>query len=260
MPSEGQETNVPNDPLPGSRANELVRAKRQIVVNPEPARYLNSDYVGPLFYNRFNYSLLEQDDADICLAVGVTSANPREGKTLVASNLAASFALAYRRETVIVDVNARSPKLHSLFGAPLSPGLGEALNDNAIHVTHTMIRNLYVLSAGNTKFDTLASEAVVLPGGRNKKDGVAKASIKLEHLVVFRDVIYSLKEQFGFIIVDLPSMSEPQFPVLITNHLDGLIVVVDAGRTKHQELDHLLQRVNPKHVLGFILNRAEHSR
>ena len=44
----------------------------------------------------------------------ITSANPSEGKTTIASNLAQSFAV-YDRQTVIIDCDLRKPRVHQIF-------------------------------------------------------------------------------------------------------------------------------------------------
>jgi Mrp family chromosome partitioning ATPase len=257
MSPEDPSTNTNDGPEQVNFPKDLVQLKKPIILNPEPSKYLNSDIVAPRFYNSFNYSLMPKESTSVELALGITSANPGEGKTLVASNLAVSLAIANRRETVIVDLNVRNPQLHSIFGAPLGPGLVEALNEREIQVTHTAIRNLYVLTAGSPRSNPLGVESLMGTESRTKSGAVPKASIKLEHLAAFRDVIYSLKERFDFMIFDLPSILEHQFPILFMNHLDGLMVVVDAKKTKQADIDRLFQRLNQKQVLGFVFNRID---
>src|SRR5690606_18623852 len=58
--------------------------------------------------------------------VAVTSANPREGKSITSGNLAVMFALSGKR-TLVVDANLRRPDLHRLFSASNSVGLGDVL-------------------------------------------------------------------------------------------------------------------------------------
>jgi Mrp family chromosome partitioning ATPase len=58
--------------------------------------------------------------------LAVTSASPQEGKTLVATNLAVSFALAGER-VLLVDSDLRNPRVHRVFGVPIAPGLVDAL-------------------------------------------------------------------------------------------------------------------------------------
>ena len=38
--------------------------------------------------------------------------------------------------------------------------------------------------------------------------------------------------------------------------MDGILVVIDADRTKHGDVEKMFRRVNQNQVLGFVLNRA----
>ena len=80
-------------------------------------------------------------------------------------------------------------------------------------------------------------------------------SLGLDQLSSFRDVIYSLEQEFEFIIVDMPSMETEEVPVLYANQLNGLVVVIDSGRTKQEDLDAMFHKVNERQVLGFVFNR-----
>jgi Mrp family chromosome partitioning ATPase len=59
-------------------------------------------------------------------ALVVTSTNAGEGKTVIASSLAASMAMAGRR-VLLVDADLRRPQLHQMFKIPKSPGLSDLL-------------------------------------------------------------------------------------------------------------------------------------
>jgi len=117
----------------------LVRLLKPITFRSEVAKPIDEMVVAPQFYNCFNYSLLSKEQDTFNLTIGVTSANPGEGKTLVASNLAVSLAITNQREVVLVDLNIRNPRLHSIFGTKLSPGLVESLGDSAIQVAPTRV-------------------------------------------------------------------------------------------------------------------------
>ena len=56
----------------------------------------------------------------------VTSAIPKEGKTLVAINLASLFARSFPR-VLLVDADMRNPGISRALGIPLLPGLAEFL-------------------------------------------------------------------------------------------------------------------------------------
>jgi Mrp family chromosome partitioning ATPase len=241
---------------PESSSKDLVRLVKPIVVNSDGSRHVDTRVVAFQYYNCFNYTLLAKDHAGINLAVGITSPNPGEGKTLVASNLAVSLAIANQRETVLVDLNIRNSRLHSIFGTKPSPGLIEALSDGAIHVSETKIKHLYVLAAGNVRGNPWSAERLAPVAGASK-GSVSRPSVGLEHLAAFRDVIYSLKQEFEFVIVDMPSIHERRFPILFTNQLDGLVVVIDARKTKHGDVDAMFHRLNKSQVMGFVFNRVD---
>ena len=59
----------------------------------------------------------------------VTSAAPREGKSMVASNLA--LALAQVSRVLLIDGDLRRPKIHKKFGLAPFPGFADLLNGDA---------------------------------------------------------------------------------------------------------------------------------
>ena len=236
-------------------SHELIRLQKPVVIDSERGRHVDKNTISPRFYNCFNYSLLPSKQVDVHLAVGVTSANKGEGKTIVAANLAVSLALASQSETVLVDLNLRSPRIHSIFGTRLVPGVCGALTDPTIQVSQTQIKHLYVLPAGNVSGGLLFEERIA---GRERKDAQdgGKSSLSLESVLEFRDVLYSLKKEFEFVIVDMPSIHEPRVPSLISHQLDGVLVVVDANKTKHEDIERMFRHINEQRILGFVMNRA----
>jgi Mrp family chromosome partitioning ATPase len=209
--------------------------------------------VSPLFYDCFNYTLLSGNGQDVNVAVGVSSANPGEGKTLVACNLGVSLTVAYQRKTILVDMNVRDPRLHEIFDVEIGPGLLEAVGDGAIHVARTAVRDLFVLTAG-------VANGRLAGGLRHAMDETENAiepSLQLEQVAAFRDVLYSLKEHFSFVIVDMPAVRAHLVPLLFTNQLDGVLFVVHAGQTRQGEIEQAVQLINERRVLGFVYNGAE---
>jgi len=86
---------------------------------------------------------------------------------------------------------------------------------------------------------------------------VFKPSLGLNQLSAFRDVIYSLEQEFDIVIVDMPSINNESVPVLFAKQLNGVIVVVDSGKTRREELDTMFRQLNERQVLGFVLNRFD---
>src|SRR5205085_3116182 len=122
----------------------------------------------------------------------VTSAVQGEGKTSLASQLAASLARAWRK-TLLIDGALRKPAAHQLFDLPGEPGFSEVLR-NEIEpsdvIKPTSVGRLWLMPAG--QWDPHAQQALA-------QDGVAT-------------LFEQLKEEFDLIIVD----SCPVLPVTDT--------------------------------------------
>jgi capsular exopolysaccharide synthesis family protein len=136
----------------------------------------------------------------------VTSAGGGEGKTSLASQLAASLARAWRK-TLLIDGDLRHPAVHKLFNQPLEPGFSEVLRGEVgVHdtVRPTAISRLWAMSAGH--WDSHAVQALA-------QEGV-------------RSLFGQLKEQYDFIVVD----SCPVLPVadslLLGQHVDSVLFAV----------------------------------
>ncbi len=228
----------------GETRDKIVRLLKTIVYTEGSPGDIDTRVVSPKYYNRFNFELISNYRTEINVGIGISSATQGEGKTLVASNLAVSLATGYQRKTVLVDLNIANPQLHKIFGTPLSPGLSDALNCESIQVTPTRIQNLFVLSGG------LPNR---LPGG----DPTGQTAVRLEQIAAFRDVIYSLEQEFEFIIVDMPSTNSGSFPSLFAYQLKGILIVMHAGKTKREDIEKMFRQVDQHHVLGFVLNRYD---
>jgi non-specific protein-tyrosine kinase len=232
-------------------SNSLVRLRKTIVFDEHPGAAIDVNVVNPAFYNAFDCSAVPEIVEQEKFVLGVTSPNSGDGKTLAAANLAVSIAMSQRKETVLVDFNIGRAKLHSIFGMPLGPGLLDALNDNTLHVVRTNVRHLSVLTAGNPLTRSIEATSLTMSVPAAKEQ-----NISLEQLSDFRNLIYSLQKEFDLVIVDLPSIQDSGLPALFAKQLDGIIVVVNAGKTKKRELNQMLFHLNTANVLGFIFNRT----
>jgi polysaccharide biosynthesis transport protein len=150
--------------------------------------------------------LLHAARTDAVTIVMVTSPAGGEGKTSLASQLAASLARSWRK-TLLVDGDLRNPAAHRLFEMPLEPGFSEVLRGETTTqdaVKPTLLSRLWLLPAGHC--DAHAIQALA-------QDGV-------------HTTFAQLKEQYDFIVVD----SCPVLPVadalLMAQHVDAVIFSV----------------------------------
>jgi Mrp family chromosome partitioning ATPase len=238
-----------------TESQQLVRLLKPVVVLPELGKYIDPNEVSPHFYNCFHYSMLVRESTSVNMTVGITSTNPREGKTLVAANLAVSLAVANQRETVLVDLNIQSPSLHRIFGTDQGPGLAEALSEATIQVSRTQLEHLYLLSVGNISGSVLTAK-YISENGKNAPSVETGPTVGLEQVAAFRDVLYSLRQEFDFVIVDMPAIYRPPVSLFLVHQMDGILVVVNANKTKHEDLQRMFRQVNQKQILGFIFNRV----
>jgi protein-tyrosine kinase len=234
----------------------LIRLQKSIIISSNSVGPIDGKVITPEYYNKFNYSLLNGEWSGGKLVFGVVSSNPGEGKTLVASNLAVSLAMAYMRETVLVDLNFQRPRIHGIFGAPPTPGILNALDDTIIQVTSTKVKNLYVLPTGNL-LRTAASPSKQDGGGLNTAADSTKMVLGLDRLAEFKNVFFSLEQFFDIIIFDLPAVSDNVIPNLFLNQINGLIVVITSGVTKKEELDKMLLQIDSGRILGFVMNKTQ---
>jgi capsular exopolysaccharide synthesis family protein len=169
----------------------------------------------------------------------VTSAMPGEGKTSLASHLAASLARAGRK-TLLVDCDLRNPALHRLFNMETAPGFGELIQgecDMEEAIEETPSPNLWLLPAGEC--DSLALHALA-------QEGPQAAFEKL-------------REHFDFIVVD----SSPVLPVtdslLIGQYADGLIFSILNNVSRLPRVYAAYQRLAMLDIrmLGAVVNGAQ---
>jgi succinoglycan biosynthesis transport protein ExoP len=160
----------------------------------------------------------------------VSSATSGEGKTSLASHLAASFARANHR-TLLVDADLRQPAIHRVFNLPIAPGLSELLRDE-VDISEVLqmtpaSEHLYGQSSRtDIKFTdviqaTSVSGLCVMPAG--KLSGHAIQALASDN---FRTMFDQLKEQFDTIIVDSCPILPVTDTLLIGQHVDGVILAV----------------------------------
>ena len=170
------------------------------------------------------------------VSVAISSPSPGEGKSLVAANLALSFADAGLR-TVLVDGDTRRGALHEIFGLEGTPGLTDYL-------------------AGAASFDEVvrstsqASLNVIPCGTRKRRSPELLSSSRLPALVA------ELRVNHEVVIFDTPPLAAGVDAYSIAAATGGLLVVLRVGKTTRRmaaEKLRLFERL-PVDILGAVLN------
>ena len=147
----------------------------------------------------------------------VTSPMPDEGKSTTVANLAVTIAQSGRR-TILVDCDLRRPCLHTLFDLPGEPGLTSMALAETMQpwLQQTPVENLLLLASG--------------PKPPNPADLLGSKMIDR--------VIEMLMEQADIILFDAPPVLAVTDATVLGAKVDGLLLVVTAGKTRR---DHAIR-------------------
>jgi capsular exopolysaccharide synthesis family protein len=170
--------------------------------------------------------------------IAVTSCDPGEGKTSVATNIAWALA-AQDRHVTALDFDLRKPALHTQMGVPFGPGVTSRRTEDALaHASRTPNPYLDVIPAGIID--------------RHPSDIVSA------HLPL---LIEQLRERHDTAVIDCPPLIGVAETVLIATMVDLVIVVVDARRFNPERLQQCLLRLdNANANVAIVLNRVRFNR
>lgn len=189
------------------------------------------------------YSSFNKDIQMIC----VTSSNPAEGKSSVASNLA-TVAIAKYERVLLIDCDLRKPVQHKIFKVSNKLGISNLMKDKSevdLEIggyfqkfkDNSTDGKLYVLTSGKSvpnPQEMLASER-------------------------FKELIEKFREMFDYIIIDCPPLNAVADAIPVSSIVDGTLFVVSAMDTDKREAKNaltMLQR-NGANVLGCVLTKVD---
>lgn len=175
--------------------------------------------------------------------VGITSGQPREGKSMIAGNLATLYALSSGR-TLIIDADIHNSTVSRYFAAGRSAGLlevvaGVAELDKAIVKGTGFVPDILPIAVKETapvSYEQLTSE-------------------KMETL------LRTLREHYEMIIVDLPPVHPIIDGVAIAALLDGVVIAAEWGRTPLELLAEVAATLHTAraNLLGVVITKADAS-
>jgi capsular exopolysaccharide synthesis family protein len=198
------------DPLRGAQLHESFRSLRLNVLYAAPSR---------------GSTLLT-----------VTSPGMGDGKSLIAANLALSFAEAGYR-TLLIDGDVRRGALDATFGVSRRPGFTELIKGTA--TLNEVLR------------ETTQPNLTLLPSGsRSNRAPELLASAEMAR------IINDLRQQFDVVLIDSSPLAAGIDPFVLSSMTGQVLVVMRVGKTNRKLARvkfELLSRF-PTRVIGAVMN------
>jgi capsular exopolysaccharide synthesis family protein len=192
-------------------------------------------------FRRLRSRIYQLQDSQPIKSLLITSGLPGEGKSFVASNLAVSLARHQDCRVLLIDGDLRKPSLHTVLGAPSSPGLSEYLAGNATIsqiVQRGNISNLSFIPAG-----TGVENAAELSGNN-----------------YIEELVRTLSREFDWIVTDSSPVVPVSDAVNLARACDGVLLVARAASTPFDIAQRAQKEFKNSRVIGFVLNAVPHIR
>lgn len=172
-----------------------------------------------------------------------TSGQPGDGKTTTSVNTAVSLA-QLGSSVLLIDADLRRPSVHRALRVDKTKGLSTLLSSNQVELDEVVQRSRI------PKLDVIACG----PIPPNPAELIASERM--------RQVLARAAEQYDHVIVDTPPLISVTDPVILSTMVDGVILVVQAGRSTRDIVRRArleLSNVGAK-VFGVVLNNFDMKR
>lgn len=171
--------------------------------------------------------------------IAVTSANPGEGKSTTAANLAISLSQVGKK-VILIDGDMRKPIQHKRFGLLNQRGLSGVVSNMDVldkAINKEVADHLDILTSGSlppNPSELLASEQM-------------------------RTLLQQLEQEYDYVIIDTPPINVVSDTLGLASMIGGLVLVTKFAQTSYEEIKNSLKKVDMGNmdVLGFTLNAVE---
>jgi Mrp family chromosome partitioning ATPase len=221
-------------PAPPPLRVRVAALERPVEFDRRLALLHDPDSAAAAAYRVLRYRLGERGAPKV---VAVSSARPREGKTICAANLALALGECGRARVLLVEANLRTPSLAGLFGFTPPVCFGEQVATHRDqpgepwNVVEAYAPWLHV--------------AAVDPEARDRPliDGPALAAA----LAQLRQVGYD------HIVVDTPAVLGHADVNLVQECADAVLLVARARHTAGRYVRRAIDQLAPSHLLGVVM-------
>jgi capsular exopolysaccharide synthesis family protein len=186
-------------------------------------------------FDRLSEALIRSQTAKNVRTVMISSAQPQEGRSLTAANLALALSQRYGKRVLLVDADPAKPSLHQFFNLRNETGLFD------------LLRNGY-LQAGPLKVTSRLS--VVPSGTSDPSEAELLASGDMKAFLQHASATYD------WVVLDTAAASALPDAHLLAWLVDGVLMVVKAAQTSQAAVQRAVSEVGGHRVLGLVLNEV----
>lgn len=235
-PAADDEPVIRLDPRPTSAGGDVVH--ESIVPYYDRSTMISEQY------RSLRTRLLTHNPQNDHRVIAITSAIPREGKSVTTVNLGVILSEIRHFKVLCVDGDFRRSRLAQLLDAKPGPGLADYLKGDAGYediIQPTVIPNLYLVSAGQI----------------NERSAAELLSSQKASAVIRR-----FQTEFHYTLVDTPPATTVTDVGIIGQMCNGVILLVRLNFTPEPVAQRAVRllRVNKVPILGCLLiGRAERS-
>lgn len=190
-------------------------------------------------YRMLRTRCLQTMDAMQWKTMAITCTSDQSGNSLTAANLAISIAMELNRSALLVDANFQNPSIANLFGIRAEKGLSDYL------LQDTPLEEILI----NPGIDRV----VLLPAGQTLFN-----STEMLHSPKMIRLVEELRSRYPsrIIIFDMPPMLSQDDTLGFSPYVDCVLLVVDEGHTKIDDLKQAAELLKECNILGTVLNKA----
>lgn len=184
-------------------------------------------------------TLLVLAQNDSCKVVGITSAQPGEGKSTCTINLAYSFS-ELGKKVLLIDADLHRPSIEEKLVLTGEIGFGDLLT-SANEISSAIVP--YINNTGDACFDVISSKP-------------AENTSELLSSPRFSALLEALSKVYDFIFIDLPPIDAVIDAVIVGRHTDGIIIVARENETSKKQFDNCIKQLGLAgiKILGLVFN------
>ena len=170
--------------------------------------------------------------------LAITSAHENAGKTLTAVNLAICISQEVSQTVMLVDLDLRTPHVHTTLGVEIEKGIVDHLRDGE--------------PLSNIMFNPGFPRLVIVPGVPQNR--FSSEMLSWPEMQSFLEDITSRYDD-RIIIFDLPPLLRNDDAIVFVPKADTCLLVIEDGATTPDDIERSLQLLDQSQVLGTILNK-----